>query len=86
MHIALVHFGCIVLLMIPSAVELPVCINTHSWGCPISSKLCWMLTDLCALTYNAPSSTSATIIMSAFIICARLRIVLLLGGQWYIVC
>ena len=44
MSMALVRFGWTVLLMIPSAVELSVCMGVRGCACPISSRMIRMYT------------------------------------------
>ncbi len=82
MSIALVCFGCILLLITPSAVLLLVWISVFGWGCPISSRICPRYTASFALSYNAPSSASAAEDITALIMVAFVRIVPLFGGNF----
>ena len=82
MSINLVRFGCILLLITPSAVELSICIGVGSWGCPISPSMFLRYTASFALMNSAPSSALAAEDMTAFIIWAMLSMAPLLGGNF----
>ena len=80
MSIALVRFGCTFLLMMPSAVELSVCICVGGWGCPISLRMLRSLIALHPLMYKAPDLASAADDMTPLIISAMFVITPLFGG------
>ena len=82
MSIALVRFGCILLLISPSAVVLSVWIGVLGWGWPISSSIWRRWTASFALMNSAPSSASAAHDITALMIVAIVRIAPLLGGNF----
>ena len=82
MSIALVRFGCILLLITPSAVVLLVWIGVCGWGWPISLSICRRWTASFALINIAPSSASAAEDVNALMMVAIVRIVPLLGGDF----
>ena len=59
MSIALVRFGCILLLTTPSAVVLSVCTGVFGCGCPISINIFLIGTASLVFMYNVPNLASA---------------------------
>ena len=80
MSMALVAFGRIVLLRIPVAVTLSVYIGVFGCGCPISVRVCWILTALRSLMYSALNSASTADDVTALNICASNNMAPLSGG------
>jgi hypothetical protein len=81
MSIALVRFGCILLLITPSAVVLSVWIGVRGCGWPISSSMFRKCTASFVLMNYEPSSASAAEDITALMIVAMVRIAPLLGGN-----
>ena len=80
MSMDLVRFGCILLLMTPSAVELSVWTGIIECLCPISFSIILMYTAYRAMMYRAPILASAADAITFFMICAMARIAPLLAG------
>ncbi len=81
MSIALVRFGCTFPLITPSAIALSVCIGVGDCLWPISLRMICMYTASCAMMYSITSSASVADAITFFIMCAMLRMDLLLAGS-----
>ena len=77
---ALVRFGCILLLMNPSVVELLFWTGVLGCLCPISFSIIMMYTASRDMMYRAPILDSAVDVITFFIICDMVRIAPLLAG------
>ena len=80
MSIALVAFGCILLLAIPFAVVLSVCIGVGGCGCPISSSRLRCGTACFAFMNKPAISASAADDSTAFMTEETLSTAPLLSG------
>ena len=82
MSIALVHFGCILQLMIGSAISLSVCRGVGSCLCPNPLSMLLLCTVLHTMIYNPTSSASVADDMTFLIMGAMLiSTASLLGGR-----
>ena len=81
MSMALVRLGWMMLVMMPSAVELSIWMGVGGCGCPNSSSRCRSGIASRALMYKAPSSASAAEDITALIICAIMSIAPLFHGM-----
>ena len=72
MSMSFVHFGCTLLLMMPSAVDLSIYIGVSGCGWPISMSICLSSTALYVLMHKALSSALDANEMTAFLISVML--------------
>ena len=80
MSMALVRLGCMMLLTMPSAVELSIWMGIGGCVCPSSSSRLRSGMASSALMYRAPSSASAAEDMTDLMICAIVSIAPLFRG------
>ena len=78
---AFVALGSILLLMMPSAVELSVWMGVRGCACPMASRIFLIWTDSRALMKRPPSSASAAEVMTALMIVETVRMAPLSGGM-----
>ena len=83
MSMALVHFGCILWLMMQLAIELPVWISICFCKLSSSNKICLIHTTSHTLMYKAPILASAAKDTTALITCVMLSMALFLGRTWH---
>ena len=80
MSMAFVALGKILLLMIPSAVELSVWMGVRGCSCPMAWRIFLMWMASRELMNSPPSSASAAEVMTALMMVETVRMAPLSGG------